>query len=185
MRVGVCTRLAVDHDDDTTLGITRLVVDAEGVPLDVGRTQRLYTGEMRRAVFARDRHCAYPGCTRPPQWGEVHHIRWWSHGGTTSLNNAVLLCLRHHHLVHEDHLTIRRLPPDPADPATGRTRRGGLLPQARYEFRGPDGRLVGPWRPSGPQPARSACGGDLAPTDIPRPRFESSTAVRAPAGLFA
>ncbi len=123
--------------------ITRVVMDADRVPLDVGRTQRLYTGEIRRAVFARDRHCAYPGCTRPPQWGEVHHIRWWSHGGGTSVQNAVLLCLRHHHLVHEDHLTIRRLPPGPAHPATGSTRRRDLLPQARYEFCGPDGAVVG------------------------------------------
>src|SRR5699024_511132 len=41
--------------------ITRIVVSAEGVPLDLGRTKRTYAGVHRRAVVARDRQCAWNG----------------------------------------------------------------------------------------------------------------------------
>ena len=35
---------------------------AAGVPLDLGRTERLFTGPQRKAVNARDRECAWPDC---------------------------------------------------------------------------------------------------------------------------
>ena len=42
-------------------------------------------------------------CTiRPPSWCDVHHIRHWEDGGETSLSDRVLLCRRHHHLIHEE-----------------------------------------------------------------------------------
>jgi hypothetical protein len=69
--------------------------------LDVGRKQRLFTAPQRRAITARDRHCRFPGCDRPPRWCDVHHIKHWLHGGPTSVENGVLLCRFHHTLVHE------------------------------------------------------------------------------------
>ena len=91
--------------------LTRIVLDAEGELLDVGRAQRLYTGQLRRAIIARDRHCVWPGCAAPPRWCEVHHIDWWDRDeGATSATNGALLCSFHHHQVHERDLTLVRHP---------------------------------------------------------------------------
>jgi hypothetical protein len=55
---------------------------------------------MRRALVARDGGCRFPGCTHT-KFVDGHHIRHWANGGETSLDNLVLLCRRHHRLVHE------------------------------------------------------------------------------------
>ncbi|RZT77539.1 uncharacterized protein DUF222 [Micromonospora violae] len=79
------------------------ILSGAGQPLDVGRQRRLITGPLRRALVLRDKGCAFPGCDRPPRWCDAHHIHHWANGGTTSLNNAVLLCGHHHrHLHHSD-----------------------------------------------------------------------------------
>jgi hypothetical protein len=96
--------------------VARIVVNAEGLPLDLGRSQRLYTGAQRRAVIVRDRACAWNGCDVPAAFCEVHHIRWWDRDlGPTSVDNGVLLCSHHHHVVHQHDLHITRLrrPPSP------------------------------------------------------------------------
>lgn len=106
-------------------GVTRVVLDPEGVPLDVGREFRTVTPGQFTALVARDGGCAFPGCTRPAAWCEAHHIRHWADGGATSLDNLVLLCGHHHRTVHhrgwEVRLDPRRLPefvPPPwVDPA--------------------------------------------------------------------
>lgn len=96
--------------------VARIVLNAEGLPLDLGRSQRLYTGAQRRAVIVRDRACAWNGCDVPAAFCEVHHIRWWDRDlGNTSVDNGVLLCSHHHHVVHQHDLHITRLrrPPSP------------------------------------------------------------------------
>jgi hypothetical protein len=55
---------------------------------------------MRRALRMRDEGCRFPGCTND-KFVDGHHIEHWADGGETNLNNLVLLCRRHHHLVHE------------------------------------------------------------------------------------
>lgn len=90
--------------------ISRIVFGPEGDVLDVGRATRPFSKQLRRAVIARDRHCCYPGCSSPPTLAEVHHIRWWSRGGDTSVVNGVLLCWYHHDVVHERDLRITRVP---------------------------------------------------------------------------
>ena len=94
-------RLACDCD------LIRVLLDAVGCVLDVGRTQRLVTPGIWTALVARDHHCAFPGCTRPPVMCHAHHIRHWTHGGPTSLDNLVLLCGHHHRTIHNTPWQVR------------------------------------------------------------------------------
>jgi len=81
--------------------ISRILMDGPSMVLDVGRATRTIPPALRRAVIGRDRHCAAPGCYRPPEHCDVHHVVFWSHGGDTSLDNTVLACRRHHRLIHQ------------------------------------------------------------------------------------
>ncbi|HCT81545.1 MAG TPA: HNH endonuclease, partial [Micromonosporaceae bacterium] len=83
------------------------VLGGQGQVLDVGRERRLFTGPLRRALVLRDGGCAFPGCDRPPRWTDGHHIKHWADGGTTSLDNAVLLCGYHHRLIHRNEWHVR------------------------------------------------------------------------------
>lgn len=87
-----------------TAGLIPTLLGSDSQILDLGRTTRLATPAQHRALWHRDRHCSYPGCTVPPQWCDAHHVTYWSRGGSTDLANLVLLCPRHHTLVHQhDH----------------------------------------------------------------------------------
>src|SRR5690606_17263768 len=57
--------------------IARLVIAADSDPLDLGRSQRVFTPAQRRAVIARDGGCAWEGCAMPARYCEVHHLDWW------------------------------------------------------------------------------------------------------------
>ena len=84
-----------------------IVLNGKGQPLDVGRITRTIPDGLRRAVAARDRGCAHPGCGRPASWCEVHHIREWENGGPTRLDNLVMLCRVHHRQIHSTDWTVR------------------------------------------------------------------------------
>jgi 5-methylcytosine-specific restriction protein A len=77
-----------------------IVLDGKGQPLDVGRATRTIPDGLRRAVAARDRGCAHPGCDRPPAWCECHHLVPWELGGETKLSNLAMLCRAHHRQIH-------------------------------------------------------------------------------------
>jgi hypothetical protein len=104
--------------------IIPIVLGSAGQPLDVGRATRLWPAAIRRAIEARDRGCAMPGCERPPSWCQAHHIRYWlEHLGATCVENGVLLCDAHHRIVHRDgwHIELRDnrpwfIPPSWIDP---------------------------------------------------------------------
>jgi hypothetical protein len=66
----------------------------------VGRKTRARPPARRRALRARDRGCRFPGCENH-RFVDAHHMRHWARGGETTLANLVLLCRRHHRLVHE------------------------------------------------------------------------------------
>jgi 5-methylcytosine-specific restriction protein A len=87
--------------------VVPVVLGGAGQPLDVGRATRTIPDGMRRAVGARDRGCAFPGCDRPPSWCEVHHAVEWRHGGPTEIGNLVMLCGRHHRVLHESRWVVR------------------------------------------------------------------------------
>ena len=81
-----------------------------GEVLDMGRAKRLITPGQRRALYLRDRGCAFPGCTRPPRNCQGHHIVHWDDGGPTDLANLVLLCEHHHRVVHRAGWDIKLAP---------------------------------------------------------------------------
>ncbi len=87
-----------------------LVLGGAGQPLDVGRASRTIPDGLRRAVAARDRGCAHPGCTRPVSWCEIHHILPWEAGGATALSNLVMLCTVHHRQIHSSGWSVRIAP---------------------------------------------------------------------------
>lgn len=90
---GDLRRLCCDAD------LTPLVLGSESEILDAGRTVRLVTPEIRRALSQRDGGCAFPGCQTPDARCDAHHILPWWAGGPTALHNLVLLCPHHHGLV--------------------------------------------------------------------------------------
>jgi hypothetical protein len=69
---------------------------SDGIPLDVGRRYRTETPAIRRALEARDQGCRAPGCGMPAAWCTAHHLKPWSQGGTTSLQDTALFCFVHH-----------------------------------------------------------------------------------------
>jgi hypothetical protein len=87
--------------------ILPMVLGGHGQVLDAGRSRRLASGPLRRALVLRDGGCAFPGCDRPPRWTNSHHIVHWADGGTTDLDNLVLLCGQHHVVIHQGDWTVQ------------------------------------------------------------------------------
>jgi hypothetical protein len=88
-------RLACDSS------IARVLLNSESVVIDVGRSKRVVSEPGRRALTARDGHCTWRECDRPASRSAAHHVVHWIHGGSSDLDNLVLLCHRHHWMVHE------------------------------------------------------------------------------------
>lgn len=86
--------------------VSRVVLDAREVLLSYGRTERYANRQLRRALVARDRGCAVPGCDRPPELCDAHHIVFWDDDGPTDLDNLVLLCRHHHRMIHAAELRV-------------------------------------------------------------------------------
>ncbi len=78
--------------------LTEIVLDSEGVPLQMGHARRLFPAHLRKAVIVRDGCCIK--CGAPPAHTQVHHIEHWADGGPTDLDNGCLLCQRCHTQVH-------------------------------------------------------------------------------------
>ena len=86
--------------------ITRLSLGIGQEILNAGRTERLFTPAQRKLLLARDLGCSFPDCKATALWCEAHHITPWHQGGETNLNNAALLCSRHHTLIHTTDWTM-------------------------------------------------------------------------------
>jgi hypothetical protein len=96
------TRVSAETSRRLCCDASRVVVGqrADGTALDVGRRTRTIPPALRRALEVRDRGCRFPGCGL--RFTDAHHIVHWADGGRTDLKNTVLLCRRHHRLVHEE-----------------------------------------------------------------------------------
>lgn len=97
----------------------RLACNAQLIPavlgtdseiLDLGRSARLYNKPQRRALLIRDQTCRAETCDVPGAWCEAHHLKPWSHGGSTDLKDGVLLCSTHHHRMHDPTYLNEQLP---------------------------------------------------------------------------
>ncbi|HEX6995569.1 MAG TPA: DUF222 domain-containing protein [Gammaproteobacteria bacterium] len=102
--------------------LVRIIEDERGNPLAVGRKRRTAPIPLKRALWARDRGCTFPGCHR--RRVDAHHLVDWAKGGETGLDDMTLLCRYHHVLVHEGGFAVWR------------DERGELC------FRRPDGRMI-------------------------------------------
>jgi Domain of unknown function (DUF222)/HNH endonuclease len=106
-------------------GLVRLT-ERDGETLSVGRKTRAVPPALRRALRARDRGCRFPGCEKH-RFVDAHHVRHWAQGGETGLDNLVLLCRRHHRLVHEGRYSVERVS---RDELRFRDRCGAPIPDA-------------------------------------------------------
>lgn len=85
-----------------------LTENDEGEPLNIGRKTRIVPTAIQRALRARDKNCCtFPGCCNR-RFLHSHHVEHWSNGGETSLDNLMLLCTKHHTLVHEGGFRISK-----------------------------------------------------------------------------
>jgi hypothetical protein len=80
--------------------VRRVIMDATGTVIDLGRRRRLFTGASREAVWLQERHCLWPGCRSPHT--QTDHMRDWSDQGATTPANAAPLC-GHHNRWKTDH----------------------------------------------------------------------------------
>src|SRR4051794_27450781 len=118
LSVTAIRRLACDAD------LLPVLLGSRGQILDVGRSTRIIGHYLWLALVTRDRHCAFPSCTRPPIACDAHHIKHWADGGVTALHNLVLLCRHHHTIIHTTPWEVRINPTD---------HRPEFLPPARLD----------------------------------------------------
>ncbi|HEV7722850.1 MAG TPA: DUF222 domain-containing protein [Iamia sp.] len=109
-------RLACDAN------IHRVITRGDGSVLDYGRATRTISAALFTVLSLRDKGCRYPGCDRPAHTTDGHHIHHWIDHGPTAPDNLVLLCRRHHQVIHRPGWTI------------------ALEPDARVVVTTPDGR---------------------------------------------
>jgi len=81
--------------------IIPVVLNGDGIPVDVGAASRLATPAQRRATMAMYATCSFPNCPVPIDRCELHHVNAWSHHHRTDLEDLTPLCCRHHHTIHE------------------------------------------------------------------------------------
>ena len=78
----------------------RIRLGPDGEVLHLGHPTRLFSSQQRKALAIRDGGCVWPTCTAPPSWCHAHHVTEWHTGGLTDIDNGVLLCAAHHHMLH-------------------------------------------------------------------------------------
>jgi hypothetical protein len=90
-----------------------LVENPDGTVAGYGRRRRIVPTKMRRRLHQRDRHCRFPGCNRTRGLRAHHIAHWIPDDGETEEDNCVLLCHRHHALLHEGGWTMTGDPTTP------------------------------------------------------------------------
>jgi hypothetical protein len=96
-----------------TCDARRLTIKPSGRDLVHSRVGRCASYAQQRALHKRASHCQYPGCTAAREL-EAHHLVPVEHGGQTELDNLILLCPRHHKLLHDQHIRASGTGREPA-----------------------------------------------------------------------
>ncbi|MBI4936147.1 MAG: DUF222 domain-containing protein [Actinobacteria bacterium] len=87
--------------------VRRLVIAADGVVLNMGRRQRLFTGQLREAVLLSARRCTVIGCTVPGHRCQADHLVPAARGGPTDVANGGPACRFHNPFKNNGTRTIR------------------------------------------------------------------------------
>jgi hypothetical protein len=90
-------------------GITPIFLGSHGEVLHLGTPVRLFSRVQRKALAVRDGGCVWPGCSAPPSWCEAHHVIEYERGGKTDIDNGVLLCSQHHHMLHASEFFMKMI----------------------------------------------------------------------------
>ncbi len=89
--------------------VRRVIVDGNGVVLDMGRKRRLFKGSARVAAKLMACHCGHPGCTVSAHYAEVDHLDEWDRdNGPTDIANSNIRCRPHNPIKHRLGLIDRR-----------------------------------------------------------------------------
>ncbi|WP_182873190.1 DUF222 domain-containing protein [Microbispora sp. H10670] len=95
LATGQLLPVASVHRLARTSTLVRIVMDAGGQVLDMGRKVRLATPAQRRAVFARYATCWVDGCPLPATMCQIDHAEDWCSGGLTDLKLLGPACQFH------------------------------------------------------------------------------------------
>ncbi|MEU7693450.1 HNH endonuclease signature motif containing protein [Microbispora hainanensis] len=97
-----------------TSTLVRIVMNADGQVLDMGRKVRLATPAQRRAIYARYATCWIDGCPLPATMCQIDHADNWSTGGLTDLKLLGPACQFHNRdrYQHPDRYTRRNVGED-------------------------------------------------------------------------
>lgn len=131
MTLDEATRIAAGDGDDITLHLTNgttmtgaeyvtaalyegrvsdeghaVLVDALRGPVNAYRTQRFANTKQRVMALAENPTCAWPGCRRPGEECQTHHMEPWKYGGETNAENLVTLCAYHNGVNDDDPASI-------------------------------------------------------------------------------
>jgi Domain of unknown function (DUF222) len=144
--------------------VQRILVNAAGVSLEMGRAERTFTPDQYRAIMTRDGGCRFPGCTAKPAECEAHHAMiHWEDGGPTDISNGLGICkgAGHHRMIHEGGWTIE------GDP------------NGEVTFYDLDGNPQGSSRPRNQPPPIPTCIGNEITRALERARALSRSATAA------
>ena len=97
----VIAELAGEADVHAVVVRNGVVLYAPG-ELNLGRNSRLANRAQRRALRGLYSTCGIPGCTVGYDRCKLHHVIWWSKGGSTDLDNLLPVCPVHHAKIHHD-----------------------------------------------------------------------------------
>ncbi|MDQ0094028.1 HNH endonuclease [Paeniglutamicibacter psychrophenolicus] len=98
-----CRRIACNA------GITPVILNGDGVPLELGRSRRYFNRAQRRAIAVRDKGCINPGCTMSIGRCEAHQLDAWNCGGRTDVSRGCLLCPLCHQAYHAGKFRIEMI----------------------------------------------------------------------------